>query len=339
MKKSPMIFILIFAAVLLSLGGGILYKLGIFETGDARQADEPTSTIVSIDQTAGSISAIKEEMQGTVRKINGTVTERSESKGHVFLVVSDESGSIEVPVFSNTKIDSSRFVKGADVEVQGTVDTYQGKLEIIPGTEEDIRLLGEHSAPSDRISKKQIGQNIEVTGNILSKYVHPKKHVFLTIKTMSGQELKIPIFASLSPNPDQYPIHSTIRIEGEVKEFNGDLEVIPATLANVHVTEKKKEEVRIKPIASIRKEDRGEQVIVEGMVEKARESNGHLFFQMRDGDAIIPSVLFKADSEEINGRKIRLENAMKSRFTVRVAATVEIYQGELELIVDKVFVD
>ena len=340
MKQSKGMFIGLTVCILVLLAGGAIYKLNLFgnetakkmNTVQSAEADEMTK-----DNDVISISSITQEMKGQQQKITGTITERSTSKGHVFLKLNDDSGTISVPIFKDKGIDSSMLMSGKTVTVTGNVDVYQGKIEVVPQTEQDLIMM--ESNQTEQITSDDVGQTKTVSAKIISKYVHPKGHIFLTVESTNGQTLKVPLFVSLKPESSEYPVHATATIKGKVTEYNGELELVPAALQDVTLTNKTAETIKTRTLSSIQKSDRGSQVIVEGMVEQVTEKNGHLFFQLTQDDKQIKSVLFKADSQEIKGRKERIENAMVAQFPIRVMATVDIYQDELELIIDKVLVD
>lgn len=90
------------------------------------------------------ISDIEYKDVGKTVKITGKITSRYDSKGHIFLKVSDGTSEILVPVFENlvkrlSIEEKEGFVKGKGIEVVGEVQEYNGELEIIPRRTEDIR--------------------------------------------------------------------------------------------------------------------------------------------------------------------------------------------------------
>lgn len=340
MRQSKGMFIGLTVCILVLLAGGAIYKLNLFGNETAKKTNtvqSAESDKATKDSDIISISSITEEMKGQQKKIIGTVTERSTSKGHVFLKVNDDSGTISVPIFKDKGIDSSMFMSGKTVAVTGNVDVYQGTIEVVPQTEQDLVMM--ESKQTAQITSDDVGQTKTVSAKIISKYVHPKGHIFLTVESTNGQTLKVPLFVSLKPESFEYPVHATAKIKGKVTEYKGELELVPAALQDVTLTNKTAETIQTRTLASIQRSDRGSQVTVEGMVEQVTEKNGHLFFRLTQDNKQIKSVLFKADSQEIKGRKERIKNAMASQFSIRVVATVDIYQDELELIIDKVLVD
>jgi len=339
-KQSKGTFIVVTACILILLVGGAIYKLNLFDSS-SNNATKPVPS-VKADETkeenqTTTIATIDSSMKGQQQTITGTILDRSMSKGHVFLKVKDTTGTISVPIFKDKAIDATEMSVGQKIAVTGEVNEYQGKIEIIPQAPKDLVVM--ETKESERLTNDDIGQTKTISAEIVSKYVHPKGHIFLTVESENGQSLKVPLFSTLQPDATSYPVHATAIITGKVTEYKGELELVPETLGDVEVTNKKAETVQTRQISSIKSSDRGSQVVVEGMVEQVTEKKGHLFLQLTQDDSQIKAVLFKADNDEIKGRKERIENAMTSRFPIRVVATVDVYQDELELIIDKVLVD
>lgn len=90
-------------------------------------------------------------MLGRVVTVAGEIWKRvKHAKGHVFLWIYDETGSLKVPVFANTGISTHDLQPGAFVRVTGRVDIYEGELEVIPDGQGDVRvmLLHQEMSPS-----------------------------------------------------------------------------------------------------------------------------------------------------------------------------------------------
>lgn len=89
------------------------------------------------------ISDIEYKDVGKTVKITGEITSRQDSKGHIFLKVSDGTSEMFVPLFENlvkklSVEEKEGLVKDREIEVVGEVQEYNGKLEIIPRRAEDI---------------------------------------------------------------------------------------------------------------------------------------------------------------------------------------------------------
>lgn len=71
----------------------------------------------------------------------------------------------------------------------------------------------------------------------------------------------------------------------------------------------------------------GETVIVSGTVQNSFFRNGNLFFKLENNNTVIPVVKFDSEVNPDDGKKVEVEG------------TVELYEGELEIIADKIYLD
>ena len=106
---------------------------------------------LNIDPKKTTISDITADMEGRKISVTGYLVQKRETKeGHLFLTVSDNKSTIQVPVFSDlTKslaqngITSKDFHTKDKLSVKGTVEIYKGSLQIVPKKPADIKILGE----------------------------------------------------------------------------------------------------------------------------------------------------------------------------------------------------
>ncbi len=92
------------------------------------------------------ISNIDSSLIGNYVQITGYVESVKFSGNTIFVSLSDGYKSIDVVIFSDLKnalgSDAGKiFAAGSVVSVKGTVDEYQGSLEIVPGKISDIKKL------------------------------------------------------------------------------------------------------------------------------------------------------------------------------------------------------
>lgn len=82
------------------------------------------------------IAEAKQCPEGYPVKISGHITSITIKNGHIFLVVTDSTGCIIVPVFKDNQdslgVDVHTFSQGQTITVVGTIHNYQGTPEILP---------------------------------------------------------------------------------------------------------------------------------------------------------------------------------------------------------------
>jgi DNA/RNA endonuclease YhcR with UshA esterase domain len=337
--KNQVKFIVWIVILAVGITGAALYQKGYFTKESSKSpAKVETSSNVNTIQGEIQINAINKNMIGDDVSIIGEIINRRDQKdGHVFITVKDSSGEILVPIFADKKILTDSFIIGNQFKIIGHVEEFNGELEVVPSNQQDIVPVDQ----SVEIEEKDEGEVKTISGKVMSKYAHPEGHTFLIIKVeTTGQELDIPLFKTLNPNPDHYPINSVVTVKGKVSIYKGKLQIIPDSLNDITMLEKGDDTaINTVKLSDITEANRGKMVITSGFVKNVVEKNGNLFFKLSDNEKEISTVLFKADSNEIAGRKQRILNAEKAQFEVRILGMVDIYNGELEVIIDKVLVD
>ncbi len=95
------------------------------------------------------ISEITYDDVGRYTVIQGKISSKSVHKdGHIFLDITDETGTMKVVLFSGTAetLESGTLaclVKGKSIEIKGKVDEYKGSLEILPKEGTDVKCLSQ----------------------------------------------------------------------------------------------------------------------------------------------------------------------------------------------------
>jgi DNA/RNA endonuclease YhcR with UshA esterase domain len=97
------------------------------------------------------ISDINSELVGRFVATSGKITtKRSSDAGHIFLTVSDNKSSIQVPLFASfmntlkeNEMPENNLRIGIEVYVSGLVEEYQGQLQIIPRKITDFKILSD----------------------------------------------------------------------------------------------------------------------------------------------------------------------------------------------------
>ncbi|WP_186725516.1 exodeoxyribonuclease VII large subunit [Planomicrobium sp. CPCC 101110] len=354
MKQKGLFIFSLLAVLVIGIGGFLYQENYLFFADSATGAKNTEVEAVVSDSGTGQtvqqaaiqiesevieISAIDSSYVGKTVTVQGLVASRQiHSKGHVFLTVKDETGELSVPLFADKEIDSEPYQEGKTVNVTGKVQEYQGKYEVVPALPEDIHL---ETALKEPITEADLGKTVVLKGEVVSRYEHPDGHLFLTLRLTDGQELEMPIFNSLKPDINAFQANAVIEVEGEISEYKGNLQVIPSNLQAIkEITAGELNEAAFKEIDAISAEDRGQKLLTEGNISDVSESkDGHLFFTLEKDGKKIETTLFKADTNELEGRKERILQAESAKFPVRIVGVVEVYEDQLTLIVDKVLID
>ncbi len=82
--------------------------------------------------------------------------------------------------------------------------------------------------PLGELTGAQLGATVKVTGEIVKVKNHEAGHVFLRIRDSTG-EVAVPLFKNVAEEVDGSCLREGTHIEviGRVKEYRGELEVVP----------------------------------------------------------------------------------------------------------------
>ena len=222
------------------------------------------------------------------------------------------------------------------VEVKN-VEASSIKVESKPGTLQD-KSVTKGNLPA--ITKEDVGKKVTFVGKVLSIYNHPKGHKFLTIVVYgSNQEISVPIFESLQyENPDLNAA-SIVKVSGKVSTYRNKLQVILNDQTSLVILKKGiSTEIQKIPIGQINEALRGHLVKASGTIHGYYEKNETVFFSLMDNQSNrIKAVLFKPEANELKARKTLIVSAEKDGYPVTVIGTVNVFKGNLQLIVDKVY--
>lgn len=153
------ISMIVFLVILLTVNSAGCLEPGTNSSSDEFYAELPTasasddnkpaaSEITGTDSTIidDSITAaeIGDGMIGQTVTIRGRISEikRFES-GHASALLTDKSGRITLYFHRSSNIDLLMLITGHEYKVNGTVDSYNGELEILPQNSSDIELISE----------------------------------------------------------------------------------------------------------------------------------------------------------------------------------------------------
>jgi len=106
---------------------------------------------INIEPQKITISDITADMEGRRIVTTGNLVEKREHKdGHLFLTVSDNKTKIQVPLFSDfmnslnqAGITADDFQLNERISVKGIVENYKGRLQIVPKSLDDVKILGD----------------------------------------------------------------------------------------------------------------------------------------------------------------------------------------------------
>jgi len=289
-------------------------------------------------RTLGSLSAADAESMAAVE---GTIIQVNPFSAGVKFILDDGTGEVTLLLWQNvydSLANRSELAEGAVVRAQGEVAEYKGELEIVPDLASDVMVL----APAERtatrplaaerqlgeISVDDVGQAVSVEGVLksLRGFSAGMKGV---LDDGTGQVILLlwqDVYDGLD-DPESLAPGAVLRVEGEVAEYKGEMEVVPQAPADVVVVgqvELPSEEV---PIGQLSVADVGQRVQVAGQILEVTLFSAGAKYTLDDGTGAIILLLWQDLYEQDERFATLAEGA-----SVSVRGEVAEYQGDLEII-------
>jgi DNA/RNA endonuclease YhcR with UshA esterase domain len=268
--------------------------------------------------------------------VEGIITGVRPFSAGVKLTLDDGSGAVTLLLWQDlyeSLADGENLVEGMWVRALGEVTEYLGELEIVPELPSDVTVL---AAAEPVVNERQLG---ELTPGDAGQMVRVEG-VLQSLRTFSAGVKGIlddstgtvtlllwqDVYDAL-PDPALLVPGAVLRIEGEVAEYRGELEVVPwaaAGVSAVGLVELPQEEVAI---AQITVDDLGQTVQVDGQVAEVVPFSKGMKYTLDDGTGTITLLLWQNVYEG-------LQDPAALTVTVRLSVRGEVteYQGELELV-------
>ncbi|MFH1450483.1 MAG: hypothetical protein ABIF92_00690 [archaeon] len=207
------------------------------------------------------LDEVTDELLGKVVTVNGTI--ESVKIYDTVIVAGFENSSLTLFGFKSS---IPKIGQGDFVTVTGEIKEYEGALEIIPNKLDDViivkaapvvpkaekiepnKLIGEseemqHTANPQPTSEPVIMELNTVTYHLVGEIITvqgvlKKVNVFdsVVIGEFRGSDLKLFGFTNSIPKLEQGDF---ITVTGEIKEYKGELEIVPSKLEDVLIADRK----------------------------------------------------------------------------------------------------
>jgi DNA/RNA endonuclease YhcR with UshA esterase domain len=288
---------------------------------------------IALEQRIGDLSAAT---SGAMVEVEGVVADVHPFSAGVKLALDDGSGTVTLLLWQDLyeSLDhGDALVEGTLVRARGEVAEYQGELEVVPELPSDVTVLAAaqrvvHERHLGALSLDDRGQMVRVEGVLKSlRTFSAGARGTLddgtgTVTLLLWQEVYdgLPASSSLVPG-------AVLRVEGDIDEYRGELEIVPRAPADVSVVglvELPREEVAIGQLST---DDLGQMVQVEGEIAKVIPFSEGMKYTLDDGTGTITLLLWQEIHEGV-------EDPAALTTTARLAVHGEVaeYQGDLELV-------
>jgi DNA/RNA endonuclease YhcR with UshA esterase domain len=316
-----------------------------------------------------SIGDLVETDAGRFVQVSGVVDKISPFSAGVRVSLIDQSQHIDVLFWQNfwdgLSI-SSQITPGAQISVQGEVNAFRGKLEIVPEIDQDVSInvnavvatatpeptiaIAPRFAPIGQITDQDVKAIVQTSGSI--EQADPfSSGTRYTLKDATGSIILLAWNDSIDPakQKELLPVGASINVTGKIDQFNGQLEIVPASADQVTVIstpapliatptanakptatpEPTKAPAATAPAATISQltaDHVGQTFQVHGKVVEATSFSAGFKFLIDDGSGRMIMTLFNSTYQFVTGR-----SGLNLGAEVVIVAEVSEFNGALEL--------
>jgi DNA/RNA endonuclease YhcR with UshA esterase domain len=272
---------------------------------------------------------------GSMATVEGTISRVNTFSSGTRYTLDDGTGTITLLLWQDLAAslpDHDALTEDALLRVRGVIKEYGGDLEVVPELPSDLLVL---ASPERVIPERQlgelndasIGRTVGVEGALTSlrTFSVGVKGTLDdgtgTVTLLLWQDLyeNHPDAASLVPG-------AILRVEGEIRDYRGEREVVPQVPADVTVVGRI-ELLPEAPIGQITVDDLGQTVQITGRITEVIPFSAGMKYRVDDGTGIILLLLW----QDVYDR-LEAPAALAVGTEVSIRGRVEEYQGELEVV-------
>ncbi len=292
------------------------------------------------------------ELQGDVREI------RQPYNGLTVVTVGNRGGEVDVAVYGDVEALYGPPVSlepGDGVRLRAIVTFFRDAPQLVLRHPRDLTKLEPGAiAPFvseiGNLTEARLDELVEVEGEV-TRISAFSAGMRATVEDISG-EITVVLWQDIADELREQPIErgARVRVRGKLTEYRGELEIIPVRVSDLtvleaapvaRVDENGSQEATRTPfptraptaiaversIGSIRPEEAGARVVVEGTILRASEFSQGMRYTLDDGTGRILLLIWSDVLETVAARGSLLEGAR-----VRVLGEVEVFNGQLEVI-------
>jgi DNA/RNA endonuclease YhcR with UshA esterase domain len=306
------------------------FRYLVVDVPEAVDVQPSTPVDLNIGQVNTGLRYQAVRLRGVIRD------DRTPYEGLRILTVRDTTGKIDVTVPQEPSAAGGRVPVlhvGQSVQVVGTVDEYRGVAQVSVGRASDLVILGEELAvaPARRIvelTAGDVGQMISVEGTVTR--VDPfSAGVKCTLSDGEGVVtlLMWQDFYDGLADASLLEEGATVRVQGEVSEYRGELEVVPELPSDVQVVAPASRQALARRLGGITAADVGHTVAIEGVLKALRGFSAGVRGVLDDGTGTVTILLWQEIYDNLEDRAGLVPGAI-----LRLEGQVAEYKGELEIV-------
>jgi DNA/RNA endonuclease YhcR with UshA esterase domain len=274
-------------------------------------------------------------------QVEGVIVEVSPFSAGIKFRLDDGSGKVTLLLWQDlydSLAERDALAEGAMIRVQGQVAEYRGELEIMPETPSDVTVLifAEQPSRAQSVVERELGDlTADDVGLVVAVegVLQSLRSFSAGVKgTLAGDTGMVTLLlwqdvydglaepATLTPG-------AVLRVEGEVSEYKGELEVIPQSSADVMVVGKVELPSQERAVGQITADDVGQTVQVAARIVEVIPFSKGTKYVLDDGRASIILLLWQNIYDQLDD-----PDALSVGAQVSVRGEIAEYEGELEII-------
>jgi DNA/RNA endonuclease YhcR with UshA esterase domain len=273
---------------------------------------------------------------GSLCVVQGVISQVSTFSAGMRCLLDDGSGTATLLLWQDV-YDSlgerDALAQGATVRAVGEVSEYQGELEIVPELGSDVAVVAKAERivveqPMGELGLDDVGQTVSIEGVLQSLRTFSagvKGNLddgTGTVTLVLWQE----VYDGLA-SPALLAPGAVLRVEGEVSEYKGELEIVPQAAADVALVGTVELLVEEPAIGQLTADDAGQTAQVTGRITQVVPFSKGVKYTLDDGTGTITLLLWQDLYDRLGNAASLAEETW-----ISVRGQIDEYQGELEIV-------
>ncbi len=309
--------------------------------GSAQVSVGRGSDLLLLDETIGiaaerRIGELSADDVGSLCAVQGVIAEVNTFSAGVKYTLDDGTGTATLLLWQDlydSLAEGEALAPGATIRAVGQVAEYRGELEIVPELPSDLEVLGAVQQPAaewqlGQLDAGSVGRTVAVEGVLTSlrTFSAGVRGVLDdgtgTVTLLLWQD----VYDALD-DPARLAAGTVLRVEGEVAEYRGELEVVPRAAGDVAVVGSVELPAEERAIGQIGADDVGQTVQVAARIGQVTLFSAGVKYTLEDGTGTITLLVWQDLYEQLTDAAGLAEGSW-----VSVRGEIDEYQGELEIV-------
>lgn len=204
----------------------------------------------------------------------------------------------------------------------------------------DISQQQAYEEQYESIEKESIEPASDIIAKVVNINTNAEKKTFIKVNSFSDRQDYI-LLTGLEPNVLDINLGDIVSFSDTLNKSRNGAYYFVNEVSDYRIVEKNTEvynKLSTIKISEIKESMQGQDILVKANISGLRTSKkGHSFFDINDENSVVKGVLFNSEANQLEERLILLNNYNDTSKTVSLEGKVNIYKGDLQIIVSKVY--